>query len=361
MKTVLALQNINAQIGTFKLKNISLTVRSDELLVILGENGAGKTKLLEAIAGFLPISSGEILLYDKNIVKLPVNKRNIGFIFQNLSLFPHFTVRENILYGARFRKIPHLEEKFKEIIELFKLKELLNRLPNTLSGGEQQKVALARTLITDPAIILFDEPTSALSPRERERVDIEIKNILKKLNKPALFITHNVEEAYLMGDRIAVMEKGRILQIGTPSEIFYKPNSETVATFFGETNVYDGVVAEQNEGIVTVKVKNVDIFTLGNFSSGERVKTFVRPEDILLKNRRSMTSARNNFKGRVKDFSFRGPLARVCIDIGIPIVSLITKQSFEELNIKKGKLIYVSFKITAAHTVSIMHSPFLSP
>lgn len=352
MKRVLTLQNVNAQIGTFKLKNISFTVYSNELLVILGENGAGKTKLLEAIAGFLPISSGKILLYDKNIVNIPVNKRNIGFIFQNLSLFPHFTVEENILYGARFKNIPDLEKKFKEITELFKLTKLLNRLPNTLSGGERQRVALARTLITDPAIILFDEPTSALSPREKERIDIEIKNILKNLNKPAVFITHNVEEAHLMGDRIALMEKGRILQIGTASEIFYKPNSETVATFFGETNIYDGVVAEQNEGIVTVKVKNIEIFTLGNFVLGERVKIFVRPEDILLKNRQSMTSARNNFKGKVKDFSFRGPLARISIDIGIPIVSLITKQSFEELNIKKGKLIHVSFKITATHTVS---------
>ncbi len=351
MKKVLMLQNVNAEIGTFKIRNISFTVHSNELLVVLGENGAGKTRLLEAIAGFLPISSGKISLYNESIVNMPANKRNIGFIFQNLSLFPHLTVKENILYGARFKKIPHLEKEFKGIIKLFKLNKLLDRLPDTLSGGEQQKVALARTLITNPKIILFDEPTSALSLREKERVDIEIKNILKKLNKSAVFITHNIEEAHLMGDRIAIMKKGEILQLGTPSEIFYRPNSETIATFFGETNAYDGIVVRQNEGIVIVKVKDLAISALGNFTLREKVKIFVRPENILLKNRRSMTSARNNFKGTVRDFSFRGPLARICVDIGVPVVSLITKQSFEELKIKKGRPIYISFKITAVHTI----------
>jgi len=173
---VLVLQNVNAEIGAFKIRDISFSVYDSEVLVVLGENGAGKTKLLETIAGFLPIVSGKINLFGEDILNKAANERNIGFIFQGLSLFPHLSVKENILYGARFQVIPDLDREFKKLVHLFKLDNFLDRFPKTLSGGEQQKVALARTLITNPKIVLLDEPTSALSPKERERVSIEIKN-----------------------------------------------------------------------------------------------------------------------------------------------------------------------------------------
>ena len=348
---VLVLQNVNAKIGTFKIRDISFSVYDNEILVVLGENGAGKTKLLETIAGFLPVVSGRIGLFGEDIANKAANERNIGFIFQGLSLFPHLSVKENILYGARFQVILNLNREFKKLVHLFKLDNFLDRFPKTLSGGEQQKVALARTLITNPKIVLLDEPTSALSPKERERVSIELKNTLKKLNKSAIFVTHNVEEAHLVGDRIALMENGRILQIGTPNEIFYKPNSKTVATFFGETNIYDGVADAQDKGITTVKVDGLNIFALGKYKQGIKLKVFIRPEDILLKKRLTKTSARNNFKGVVKRISFKGPLARVFVDVGFTVAALITKQSLEELEINRGSSVYISFKITAVHTV----------
>ena len=348
---VLVLQNVNAEIGAFKIRDISFSVYDSEVLVVLGENGAGKTKLLETIAGFLPIVSGKINLFGEDILNKAANERNIGFIFQGLSLFPHLSVKENILYGARFQVIPDLDREFKKLVHLFKLDNFLDRFPKTLSGGEQQKVALARTLITNPKIVLLDEPTSALSPKERERVSIEIKNILKKLNKSAIFVTHNVEDAHLVGDRIALMENGRVLQIGTSNEIFYKPNSKTVATFFGETNIYDGVANAQDKGITAVKVNGLNIFALGNYKQGTKLKIFIRPENILLKKRLTKTSARNNFKGIVKRVSFNGPLAKVSVDVGFTVAALITKQSLEELEINRGSSVYISFKITAVHTV----------
>ncbi len=350
--SLLNVKNLSARIGKFELKNINFTVENGEIFVIVGENGAGKTKLLDTISGFLPVKSGQIMLNGEDITQKLPQERNMGYIFQTLALFPHLTVKENIIYGMRFGKIDDKKERFNKIISLFKVEHLLNRKPTRLSGGEKQKIALARTLILQPGIVLLDEPTSALSPNERERMDIEIKSILFTMHQSAIFVTHNIGEAYLLDGRVGVMENGKLIQVGSTKEIVYTPKTERVATTFGEVNIFDGNVIKCEEGICSAYFGNHIIHFLGNFTPKKRIKLIVRPEDILIKLSKNKTSARNNFTGKIKNVSFRGPLARIIANIGKDVSIYITKQSFEELNIENGKKVFISFKITAVHVLS---------
>ncbi len=347
----LVLENLNVEIGSFGIENLDLSVEEGEIFVILGDNGAGKTKLLETISGFWELSSGRITLFGEDITYKPTRNREIGFIFQDMALFPHMTVKKNILYGTRYTKGTEIERKFSELIALFGLEKFLDRFPQTLSGGEKQKVALARTLITDPKLILLDEPTAAISISERERIDTEIKDTLKKFGKPALFVTHNENEAFLVGDRIAVMDNGRILQTGKADEIFYRPASEKIANFLGDTNIFKGTVSKKGDGTVTVDVEGVDITAIGDFEPGKRVKMFVRPENVLLMKEPYRTSARNLLHGSVKNVLPRGLLMKVEIDAGIQVISFITRNSVEEFNVRHGTEFYVEFKATAIHII----------
>ncbi len=347
------LKKVNASIGNFDLSDISFSVGKGEILVIVGDNGAGKTKLLETIAGFLPVKSGKIEVFGKDITYTPTSKRGIGFIFQNLALFPHMSVRKNIMYGLKYSKIEGKKRLLEEIAQIFGVKKILDRSPETLSGGEKQKVALARTLITDPKIILFDEPTSALSIKEREKVGIEIKKILKKLEKPAIFVTHNENEAFLLGDRIAIIERGKIIQIGKGGEIFYHPVSEKIAKFFGTTNVFKGTVLKNENDSVVLNVNGKAVTALGKVVEGDEVTMFIRPEDVVLMKEPCKTSARNLFQGKVINILKKGPLIEVKVDVEFEITSFITKGSLEKFGIDMGKKMYVEFKATAVHLVKI--------
>jgi molybdate/tungstate transport system ATP-binding protein len=350
---LLDVQDISVSLGKFRLKNINFSLEKGEIFVVLGENGSGKTTLLNTIAGFITPSSGKILLEGKNITQFPPPDREMGYIFQSLALFPHMSVNENILYGARFRKIEDANKKFNEVVQLMRIEHILNRKINMLSGGEKQKVALARALILQPKVLLMDEPTSALSPMERARVIVEMHKIFKSLFQTVIFVTHSVADAYKIGDRIAVMEQGEIVQIGKPREVLYHPVSETVASIFGEINKFVVYVSGCKDGICTARTGNTKLFFLGNCKNGEKLNIFIRPEDILLKNSFTKTSARNNLSGIVKNISFAGPLVRAEVNAGVTFVVLITKQSFEELHIEPGKKVYLSFKITAVHPVKL--------
>ena len=349
----LELQSVSVTKGSFSLKEISFFVNKGEILTVLGENGSGKTTLLDTIAGFIKPNSGKILINGRNVANLPPSERGVGYVFQTLALFPHMDVAANILYGTRFHKIPNVKDRLEKIARLLRIDFILNRKINTLSGGEKQKVALARTLILQPEVLLMDESTAALSPRERLRVIDELKTVFKHLSQTVIFVTHNVSEAYRIGSRIAVMENGRILQIGGSYEIVYHPVSHSVASIFGEVNKFEVKVENCNSGMCSAALGDSRIFFLGDFKGGEKILLFIRPEDILLKTVPAKTSARNNFSGIVKDVSFAGPLVRVVVESGQVFIVLISKQSFEELSIKKGKSVFLSFKITAVHSVRL--------
>lgn len=354
MNEVLLVKELCAHIGNFQLKNINLDVKNSEIVAMLGENGSGKTTLLNAIAGLIKIDKGKIILNGVDVTKKDPEERNIGYIFQNLALFPHLTVEKNIKFGLRFRHLPNSEKRFSELVNFFKLENLLKKYPRELSGGEKQKVAIARSLVLDPALILFDEPTSQLSPQERERVSLEIKEIIKGFGKSAIFVTHNLDEASIISDRIAVIDKGEILQIGEPWEIFYSPQHEEVARISG-VNTLKGHVINNEEEIVKVEVNGDYVYVLGKYNPGDKILIFIHPEEITLSKTASKTSARNQFEGKVERIITKNGLSTISVRISENLIlnAVITRKSLEELNLKIGENVYLSFKITAIHSVKV--------
>src|SRR6187397_1463858 len=228
------------------LENISFDVGEGEVLVLLGASGSGKTTILRIIAGLeLPLK-GKVILHGKDVTDLPARERGVGVIFQSYALFPKMTVEKNIGYGLKIRKRrrKEIKEKVNELLSLVQLEEHRKKYPSQLSGGQQQRVAIARTLAYDPEVLLFDEPFGALDAQTRGHLRREIRALLKKVNVPAIFITHDQEEALELGDRIAVLYQGHIEQLGTPFEIYNRPATEYVATFLGAANILDAVVRQ---------------------------------------------------------------------------------------------------------------------
>src|SRR3982751_5200947 len=231
---------------TAVLENISFEVAEGEALVLLGASGSGKTTILRIIAGLEQPYTGKVILHGKDVTELPARERGVGVIFQSYALFPKMTVEKNIGYGLRIRRRPRKEIKktVQELLSLVQLEPHRKKFPSQLSGGQQQRVAIARTLAYNPEVLLFDEPFGALDAQTRVHLRREIRSLLRKVNVPAIFITHDQEEALELGDRVAVINNGRIEQIGTPYEIYNHPATEYVATFLGAANLLDAGVRE---------------------------------------------------------------------------------------------------------------------
>ncbi|HVF22873.1 MAG TPA: ABC transporter ATP-binding protein, partial [Pyrinomonadaceae bacterium] len=264
------------------LENISFDVAEGEVLVLLGASGSGKTTILRIIAGLEMPYTGKVILHGKDVTDLPARERGVGVIFQSYALFPKMTVEKNIGYGLRIRKRNRKEirETVNELLSLVQLNEHRNKYPSQLSGGQQQRVAIARTLAYKPEVLLFDEPFGALDTQTRVHLRREIRTLLKKVNVPSIFITHDQEEALELGDRVAVINVGHIEQIGTPFEIYNHPATEYVATFLGAANVLDAVVRNDFLEIGSAQIP----LTLDRekFKSGDCVKVICRPEDVSL-------------------------------------------------------------------------------
>jgi len=240
--------------GDFKaLNGVSLDINEGEFFTLLGPSGCGKTTLLRMIAGFNSIEGGEFYFGDKLINNVPAHKRDIGMVFQNYAIFPHLSVRDNVAYGLKARKVPknQIDQKVNEALELVQIAHLADRKPNELSGGQQQRVALARAFVIEPSVLLMDEPLSNLDAKLRVQMRTVIKKLQKKLGITTIYVTHDQEEALAISDRIAVMKDGNIMQIGTPSEIYAKPQNPFVAGFIGVSNFLECTVAEG--GIVNIK------------------------------------------------------------------------------------------------------------
>ncbi|HSK65146.1 MAG TPA: ABC transporter ATP-binding protein, partial [Pyrinomonadaceae bacterium] len=229
---------------TSVLENISFDVAEGEVLVLLGASGSGKTTILRIVAGLEMPLKGKVILHGKDVTDLPARERGVGVIFQSYALFPKMTVEKNIGYGLRIRKRRRKEirETVNELLTLVQLEEHRKKYPSQLSGGQQQRVAIARTLAYKPEVLLFDEPFGALDTQTRAHLRREIRTLLKKVKVPSIFITHDQEEALELGDRVAVLNEGRIEQIGTPFEIYNHPATEFVATFLGAANILDATV-----------------------------------------------------------------------------------------------------------------------
>src|SRR6266850_1697797 len=265
---------------TSVLQNITFHVAEGEALVLLGASGSGKTTILRIIAGLEQPYTGKVMLHGKDVTELPARERGVGVIFQSYALFPKMTVEKNIGYGLRIRKRRRKEIRatVNELISLVQLEEHRKKYPSQLSGGQQQRVAIARTLAYKPEVLLFDEPFGALDTQTRVHLRREIRALLRKVNVPAIFITHDQEEALELGDRIAVLNVGHLEQIGTPYEIYNFPATEYVANFLGAANILEGVVRKGFLEIGSSKVHaQVDQH---KFPEGACIKLVFRPEDV---------------------------------------------------------------------------------
>ena len=265
---------------------VTLDIAPGEFITLLGPSGSGKTTTLMMVAGFVLPTSGQILLNGEDIAFRPPHKRNIGMVFQNYALFPHMTVAENIAFPLKMRKWSReqIRQAVREVLQLVRLPGFEERYPRQLSGGQQQRVALARALVFRPPVLLMDEPLGALDKKLREEMQLEIKHIQESMNITTIYVTHDQEEALTMSDRIAVMNAGRIEQVGTPRELYEQPVSQFVADFIGESNFLSGRV-ERGDGrlyLVTQEGWRVVIPVSDSLRPGEQVSVALRPERIVI-------------------------------------------------------------------------------
>ncbi len=348
---MIAIKDLHKDWREFSLKDINLEVEKGEYFVVLGPTGAGKTLLLELIAGFYPPDKGEIWIDGNEITRLPPEKRKIGFVYQDYWLFPHMTVEENVSFGLRLKNLSRkdIKERTEEIMDLLGILHLSRRYPDTLSGGEQQRVAIARAIVIEPEILLLDEPLSALDARMRDRLRDELKQISRKLGMTVIHVTHDQTEAMVLGDRVGVMMRGEIVQVGKVREVFTKPRDEEVAAFLGVENVLEGVIKEKVGELSIIDLGDINISAVSGIRAGERVNAFIRPEEITLSKVPLETSARNNIKATIRRVMNLGPVVRIELDVGL--VAVTTRQSAEELGLDLDEKVYASFKATAVHVV----------
>ena len=356
---MIEVRGLHVRAGGFDVRVENLRVDEGEYGIIMGPSGAGKTILLETIMGFWRPLEGRIIVGGVDVTDLPPEHRGLSFVPQDYALWPHMTVFENIAYGLRAKRIPETEVRRRvlEVSEVMGIKHLLDREPRTLSGGEMQRVALARGLIVEPKAILMDEPLSSLDAKTRESVKEFVRELHGRLRFTALHVTHDPIEAAELGDRIAVMVDGRIIQVGKPSEVFGSPESLEVAWLTGRPNVIEGFVSDWRNGIATIEaVGGVSVTAVCRrpLNQGERVLVFVMPEDIVVSKTPQRGSARNVLKLRVRDVEDKGPLKLVKAGgDGLELGALITRGSYGELGLKVGDQVYMQFKASAVRVVPL--------
>lgn len=304
----LVIRGLNKRFGNETvLDDVSFSIAEGESLVLLGPSGSGKSTTLRLIAGLETPDNGEIFLHGRHVESLRARERNIGVIFQNYALFPRMTVADNIAFGLKIRgkKKAEREAKTEELLAMIGMAEHRDKYPSQISGGQQQRVAIARALAYAPELLLFDESFSALDPQTRTGLRREIRTLLQKLKVPALFVTHDQEEAMELGDQIAILNKGRLEQIGTPQQIYNDPQSEFVATFLGAANV---VEVCRNDGFVSLDCQQcLNAHQVEMPPETERIKIIFRPEDVVLTSAPALAEHQRHLgHGVVVDVNFTG-------------------------------------------------------
>ena len=350
---MLRIESLSITLGEFSVHDVSLEIRPDEYFIILGPTGAGKTVLLETIAGIHTPHTGRIFLDTEEITQREPRERNIGMVYQDYMLFPHLTVEENIAFGLRQKKVP-VHEQHNRVLEMFNLMEighLKKRYPGTLSGGEQQRVALARALVLRPEVLLLDEPMSALDSRSRERMRRELLRIRRVTGTTIVQITHHFDDVFALADRIAIMREGRIVQVGETSEVFLHPADTFVAEFLGIGNIIRGRSVRQGN-IARIVPTRGPAFTAASSVTGDVVVT-LHAEDVILSKAPFESSARNCLQGTVTGIVSSGSTVRVILDAGFPLTALLTRESCRELDLKVGSGVYATFKATAVHVIPL--------
>jgi putrescine transport system ATP-binding protein len=311
------------------VKDVSLSIYRNELFSILGKSGCGKTTLLRILSGLETPTAGRILLDGVDITNWPIYKRPINMMFQSYALFPHMSVSQNIAFGLKQDRLlkAEIEDRVKEVLSLVQLDGYENRMPDQLSGGQRQRVALARSLAKRPKLLLLDEPLAALDKRLREHMRFELVNIQERIGITFIMVTHDQDEAMTMSTRIAVMEDGKVRQVGTPRDIYEFPNSRFVAKFIGDINFIDGIVVNQDSDHVLIESPDIEnpcyASHAGAVPIGANVTIAIRPEKIMISTAKP-TSARNWTQGTIEEIAYLGDISMYYIKLVSGKVVIVT-------------------------------------
>ena len=335
--------------------DLELSVSSGQTLVVVGESGAGKSTLLRLIAGLERpdrggIRVGESVLCDRATgVELPSWQRSIGYVSQDYALFPHLTVYENVAFGLRAARRPasEIRERLSRSLERLRIADLGARFPRELSGGQQQRAALARALILEPAVLLLDEPLSALDLGTRQSVRGELRRLLTELPCATIYVTHHPVEAMVFGDRVAALENGRLTQIGSREDLLRRPRSTYVAAFLG-VNLFRGPIVDRENGVARLRAGRGEVLVVDPGGEGD-IFAVVNPREIVLFREPPRGSAQNCFAGTVAEIipePPNGERVRVALTTDPPLVAEVTEQAVVTLDLKEGTPVFASFKAT---------------
>ncbi len=333
-KTLVELRRVaKTYSGVEVLHDVDLNLRDGEFMTVLGPSGSGKTTVLRVIGGLVRPSRGAVLLDGIDISGMPINRRPFNTVFQDYALFPHMTVEANVGYGLKVRgeQKTKIQERVVETLRLVALEDFAKRYPSQLSGGQQQRVALARAIICEPRLILLDEPLGALDAELRRQMQRFLKRLQREIRTTFLFVTHDQEEAVTIADRICVMNHGKIEQVGSPEEVYYRPVNEYVARFFGDNNLLDIVVGDLSEGrrqlsapVGTFRCAVESRPEVAGATKGGPGKLLVRPEAVVIGD--AAEEAPNRIRVRVEEMSFVGPVSQIAVSaVAQPDLRLMVK------------------------------------
>ncbi len=333
--------------GHVAVEGVDIALRPEEFVTFLGPSGSGKTTTLMMVAGLQRPDGGEIILAGRSVVSVPAYRRDIGMVFQHYALFPHMSVRRNVAFPLEMRRVPRRETdaRVDEVLALVGLAEYGDRLPRQMSGGQQQRVALARAMVYGPSLLLMDEPLGALDKKLREQLQREIKRVHRERRTSILYVTHDQEEALTMSDRVAVFNKGRIEQVGSPADLYERPATRFVADFVGEMNFLPAEVIGSEAGFVKVTVVGVPMTaTVGSdaITPGARVVVAVRPERLLVE----PSASSRGLSGRIEDVVYLGNARRSVVRLtdGTECVALQSAEAADRNATPPGETAQISWR-----------------
>jgi ABC-type Fe3+/spermidine/putrescine transport system ATPase subunit len=348
---MIEVKGLHKALGEFSLHGVGLRVESGEYFVILGPTGSGKTVLVECIAGLHRQERGEIWLEGREVSALAPEQRNIGYVPQDYVLFPHISLRANIGFSLNIRRRPadEVEGRVRELAELLHIGHLLDRRQRTLSGGEQQRGALARALAPRPTLMLLDEPLSALDEGTRAELAGELRGLSSRLGTTLIHVCHNFDEALQLADRIAIIRGGRVLQVGTPADVFRRPRSEFVARFVGAENLFP--VTSSDHAARTVTVGGGLTLEAAGLLEAASLVTVIRPEEIMVRPAGAPMPPGNTFSARLRAVEDRGRLIRLGLEGPLPLLAVMTPQAYREGGLAPGDPVQVHCPPDAVHLI----------
>jgi len=356
MSDAVAVEALSLTLGAFRLKNIDFNLSRGEILVVLGPNGSGKSVTLETIAGFHRPDAGRIVVTGRDVTALPPEHRKIGFVVQNFGLFPHLTVAQNVAIGERGKHATDVH--IQDLLSYFGIAHLADRAPAELSAGEKQRVALARALASAPDLFLFDEPFSALDAETRAQLRMELKTFLRALAIPAIFVTHDHDEAMALADRVVMLRDGGIVQRGTAAEIFNKPVNSFVARFVGVENILAARVATRFGNLLTLAFNGQTLHAVAPADVQFRDGTAglaIRAEHVAVSpgtNRAGAAPTDNTLQGRIKALRILGPLATVEVECGFSLKAYLLSPQVQAMGLAEGNAVKLQIPADAIHVMA---------